>query len=168
MSDNYPQLLTINTSLTQNVTWTAVGVEIPLLNIPQAGKGKARVIEIVDIKVQPLGTIATNPIVLSVGAFNYDGVTLSNSPVVTVAQDIRQFLYAVIPLTGASYPVQTFDMTYDGRGLLFPSSTIYFNTSSASTTNQQVNITMAYRIKSVSLREYLDIVNQYQLGGTIL
>lgn len=166
MGDKYPESVTVLTPATVANQWTSITVEIPLLNLPSTGKN-ARVLEILWIDYEPT-TLATTPMYISIGGMDYGGLTIANNPVTSVGQDIRQFEFKLLPVIGSGYPQQYSDLMFANKGALYPNAIFTINTSSGATASNQVNLKIWYRIKSVSLKEYLDIVQMYQVGAQIL
>jgi len=164
--DKYPQEIIFNTPASSNTTWVSVGVEIPLLNLPGATANTARVIEILEIEYIPLVS-AVSPSFAAVSSVDYGGQTVSNFPVSSVAQDIRNVSFRNCPILGAADTNIVDDLTVKDKGVLFPGPTIFVNLPSGATGNS-FNIRIMYRVKNVSNIEYIGLVNQYLIGANVM
>lgn len=165
--DDYPQSLIFTTNpITTTNEWTSVTAEIPLMNLPNAGKNSARVIELVKIKIAPIISASTNTY-MAFGGVDYAGNSTTLVPLQGAAQDIRNFLFQVMVPYGTAEQNMEIDLTINGKGLLFPGPQIVVNTISATTLNYAY-IQVMYRVKNVPLSEWVGIVNQYQLQHATL
>lgn len=158
-NDKYPEELVAQVASAGNTNWVSSLVQVPLLNLPERA-GKARVIEFIKVATNDGTQAGSGAIaVWAIGSVNYgNGQTTTTVPTNQAMTDRRNFISGRAAI-GVDEMVELTDQA--GNGMLYPAQSIYINVVGATASASSTVFRLFYRIKYVSLAEYIGIMNQY-------
>lgn len=135
-----------------STTWSGAAITIPFLQFGDTYNA----IEL--YKIDYDAAITADPVLTIVGAKNLNGVAGGNYQ--TYASDKSTVSFETMAVNA---PSQQSDLTDNvGHGVLYPAQTIYLNAKNFGANNAQVIVArIYYRLRKISDRDLLGIVNQY-------
>lgn len=154
-TDRFPQTLEAIVTTGASANWTSTSVEVPLLNLGNAGLPNA--LEILRVEFDQTNTAAIDMFV-AVGSYNANSLTTTQYPYSTMLTDKR---YVAKFRTGNTGHAELNLTDNNGFGILYPGQELYINVSSLTAAVSTQVIRVFYRIHKSTLEEYLGIVNQY-------